>query len=165
MWNFLRKSSDAAVDPRDARIKDLEEDNRFLLDRAKTAEALLEARNVQNAALEQINADQSSQNQKLFQANMNLAKGIPANARAVLEVMSDEWGRSVAQVSAFSSVADKDVRKIIRGFEAYGWAFRHPFVSEDDNLLHGSGYSLTKEGCEIRDALFVRPTSATQVSA
>lgn len=73
MWNFLRKSSDAAVDPRDARIKELEEDKQFLLDRAKTAEALLEARNGQIAVLEQINADQSSQNRKLFQCNMELA--------------------------------------------------------------------------------------------
>lgn len=73
MLNWFRKSSDAAVDPRDARIKELEEDNRFLLDRAKTAEALLEARNGQIAALEQINADQSTQNRKLFQRNMELA--------------------------------------------------------------------------------------------
>ncbi|WP_394659922.1 hypothetical protein [uncultured Novosphingobium sp.] len=73
MLNWFRKSSDAAVDPRDARIKELEEDNRFLLDRAKTAEALLQTRNSQIAALEQINADQSAQNRKLFQRNMELA--------------------------------------------------------------------------------------------
>jgi len=71
---FIRKSTHVAeMNAKDAAYQELEEEKRFLLDRAKTAEALLEARNGQIAALEQINADQSSQNLKLFQCNMELA--------------------------------------------------------------------------------------------
>lgn len=99
MWNFLRKSSDAAVDPRDARIKELEEEKRFLLDRAKAAEALLVTRNGQIAALEQINADQSAQNRKLFQRNMELATQL-APFKAPRRRDHRGWYLSDAQIAA-----------------------------------------------------------------
>lgn len=165
MFFILKSTHDARIALKDQRIAELEADIETLIEQRKMAENLAKQRWNEIQTLEATNADQSAQNQKLFQANMKLATGIPANARAVLEAMSDDWGHSAAQVAANSAVSDKDVRQIIRGFEAYGWAFRHPFFSEDDGLLHGSGYSLTKEGAEMRAALLARPYSTNQVSA
>jgi hypothetical protein len=66
--------------------------------------------------------------------------------------MHADCGYAAATISSHTGLPDKQVRAIIRGFEAYGWAFRHPFHSEDDNLIHGSGYSLTNTGWDARQA-------------
>lgn len=88
MWNFLRKSSNAAVDPRDARIKELEEEKRFLLDRAEKAEALAKQHSQSISELEALNQAQASRNGQLFRANLKLAQRLapfiakrPRNAR------------------------------------------------------------------------------------
>lgn len=85
---------------------------------------------------------------------------LPMNAKLVLEEMHADCGYAVSRISSHTQVPEKQVRAIIRGFEAFGWAFKHPFFSEDDNFIHGSGYSLTNEGWDVRQALLARAGEA-----
>lgn len=81
MWNFLRKSSDAAVDPRDARIKELEElvaKQKARAERAEAAHRIALETASQHAAriikLEADNAEQSSKITTLSNLNSKLER-------------------------------------------------------------------------------------------
>lgn len=81
MWNFRRKSSDAAVDPRDARIMALEhlvEKQKARAERAEAAHRVANEVASQRAAriykLEADNAEQSSKIQTLSNLNARLER-------------------------------------------------------------------------------------------
>lgn len=78
---------------------------------------------------------------------------LPEKAQAVLKEMHADTGYSAETIASHTDVPVKQVRTIIRSFEAYGWAFRHPFFSEDDTFIRGSGYTLTNAGWDVRQAL------------
>jgi hypothetical protein len=78
---------------------------------------------------------------------------LPENALLVLDSMFEDYGYSASYISSMTGVPEKEVMNIIRGFAAYGWAYRHPFHNEDDCLIRGSGYSLNNVGAKVRAAI------------
>ncbi len=97
-------------------------------------------------------ADRGKQ-MRLLETRLSNTFPAPEKARLVLEYMHADCGYAASYIASMTGVAEAEVRKIIRGFEAYGWAFRHAFHSEDDNRIYGSGYSLTNEGWAARQAM------------
>lgn len=78
MWNFLRKSSDTAVDPRDARIKELEQLVAKQKARAERAEAAhrvaLETASQRAARIIKLEAEIDQQSSKITTlSNLNAA--------------------------------------------------------------------------------------------
>lgn len=85
---------------------------------------------------------------------------IPPDAQKVLAEMRDGWGYPISYISADAGVDYKRTRDLMRAFYALGWADRHPFFSEDDGLVRGSGYSRSPLGARIVDA-FAQPKPET----
>ena len=80
-----------------------------------------------------------------------LAESIPADAKAMLDCMSQDYGwpakDMVERVSEIGvEITEKRAAELHRAFAALGWAKKHPFFSEDDNLIRGCGYSLSRQG-------------------
>lgn len=108
MWNFLRKSSDAAVDPRDARIKELEQladKQRARAERAEAAHHVALETASQRAAriirLEADNAEQSSKITTLSNLNTMLERELRP-FRAPRPRAKNGWYLSDAQAAALA---------------------------------------------------------------
>lgn len=105
MWNFLRKSSDAAVDPRDARIEELEQLVAKQKARAERAEAAhrvaLETASQRAARIIRLEADLAEQSSKITTlSNLNAAltrKYVPIKGK---DGRFQPRSRKYAQVSA-----------------------------------------------------------------
>jgi hypothetical protein len=82
-----------------------------------------------------------------------MACSLPHLACRVLDEMDEYYGYSSKHIAQTLHVSEKQVRAILRSFEAFGWANLHPFFSEDDNLIRGSGYSLNSIGFRAKLAL------------
>lgn len=124
------------------------------VDRLEAAVATLEAQlNVQTRELGRLRAEDALKATVIadLRAKLDGAAPLPEKALLVLESMHMDVGYAAATLSSFTGVSEAQVRVIVRAFEAFGWAFKHAFHSEDDNLLRGSGYSLTSEGWALRN--------------
>ncbi|GGO96427.1 hypothetical protein [Stakelama pacifica] len=80
---------------------------------------------------------------------------LPSVCRVIKE-MREGWAVPFSYVAADAGVPDKWTREIIRALAALGLAEHHPFCSEDDNLIRGSGYSLTANGARVQAMLRAR---------
>jgi hypothetical protein len=87
---------------------------------------------------------------------------LPPDAMRVITQMREGWGYPLSHYAADAGVPEKRTAQIVRAFAAFGWAERHQFFSEDDNLVRGSGYSLTAQGAKIEREVMDRLTKDQQ---
>lgn len=83
-------------------------------------------------------------------AGVSALHGAMAPMLRVVRRMQMGYGYPAADIAYDLCMEEKAVRSILRALQAQGLAMLHPFHSEDDNLIRGSGYSLTAAGERLR---------------
>ena len=99
--------------------------------------------------IEALTAENATLREREAEGRKLLREALPPDAAKVLAEMRTDWGYPFAHLAADTGVLEKRVGQLVRAFNALGWAYRHSFHSEDDNLIRGSGYSRTALGERI----------------